>query len=154
MENTDLWIPSSVINTKRSILGSLMFLVYINHPPEDLILVTNLSIIYHFINLSINLSLPRFSSITICKSYIRAHFHQTRSELKPVWDYTSGWYLIFVEHNFIISVYMSLGEVKLTSVQILLRSIWPKWNFKLSWVFHGNSKCPQWSKVAQNHFSL
>ena len=29
----------------------------------------------------------------------------------------------------------------------------PKWNFKLQWVFHVNSKCPHWNKVAQNHFS-
>ena len=55
--------------------------------------------------------------------------------------------------NFIISVHMSPGEVKLTSVQILLRSYWPKWNFKPHWVFHVNSQCRQWNKVVQNHFS-
>ena len=32
-----------------------------------------------------------------------------------------------------------------------LQSIWTNWNFKPQWVFHANSKCPQWNKVAQNH---
>ena len=53
--------------------------------------------------------------------------------------------------NFIISVHMTSGIVKLTSVQISLRSNWPKWNFKPQWVFHVNSKCPQRNKVTQNH---
>ena len=37
------------------------------------------------------------------------------------------------------------------SVHISLRSNWPNWHFKLQWVFHVNSKYPQWNKVAQNH---
>ena len=45
-----------------------------------------------------------------------ARLHETRSELKPVWDFTSVW------GNFIISVHMTSGVVKLTSVQILNRS--------------------------------
>ena len=47
--------------------------------------------------------------------------------------------------NFISSVHMTSGGVKLTSVQISLRSNWPKWNFKPQWVFHVNIKCPQWN---------
>ena len=76
---------------------------------------------------------------------LRACLHETRSELKPVWDFTSVW------GNFIMSVHMTTGVVKLTSVQISLRSDLPKWNFKPQWVFHVNSKCPQRNKVAQNH---
>ena len=34
---------------------------------------------------------------------------------------------------------MTLGGVKLTLVQISLRSNWQKWNFKPQWVFHVNS---------------
>ena len=80
-----------------------------------------------------------------------AGLHETRSELKSVWDFTSGQNSTSVWGNFIISVHMTLGGVKLTSVQIWLRWNWPKWNFKPQWVFHVNSKCPQWNKVAQNH---
>ena len=58
-----------------------------------------------------------------------ARLHETRSELKPVWDFTS------VRGNFIISVHMTSGVVKLTSVQNSLRSNWPKWKFKPQWVF-------------------
>ena len=42
----------------------------------------------------------------------RARLHETWSELKPVWYFTSVW------GNFIISVHMTSGVVKLTSVQI------------------------------------
>ena len=42
--------------------------------------------------------------------------------------------------NFIISVHMTSGIVKLTSVQSSLRSNWPKWNFRPQRVFHVNSK--------------
>ena len=42
--------------------------------------------------------------------------------------------------NFIIIVHMTSDEVRLTSVQISLWSIWPKWNFKPQWVFHVKSK--------------
>ena len=51
----------------------------------------------------------------------------------------------------IISVHMTSGRVKVTSVQISLHSNWPKWNFKPQWVFHVNSKCPQRRIIAQNH---
>ena len=70
-----------------------------------------------------------------------ARLHETRSELKPVWDFTSVWV------NFIISVHMNSSGVKLTSVQIWLRSSWPKWNFKPQWDFHLSCKCPQRIKL-------
>ena len=44
---------------------------------------------------------------------LRARLHETRSELTPVWDFTSGWYFISVQGNFIISVHMTSGEMKL-----------------------------------------
>ena len=43
---------------------------------------------------------------------IRARLHETRRELKPVWDFTSVW------GNFIISVHITSGVVKLTSVNL------------------------------------
>ena len=49
---------------------------------------------------------------------------------------------ISLRFNWINSVYMGSGVVKLTSEQISLRSIWSKWNLKLRWGFHVNSQCP------------
>ena len=43
---------------------------------------------------------------------IRARLHETRSELEPVWDFTSVW------GNFIINLHMTFGGVKLTSVKL------------------------------------
>ena len=41
-----------------------------------------------------------------------ARLHETRSELRPVWKYTSVW------DTFIVSIHMSSDKVKLTLVQI------------------------------------
>ena len=70
---------------------------------------------------------------------VRARLHEHVSNFTSVWG------------NFIISVHMTSGGVKLTSVQTSLRSNWPKLNLKPHWVFHVYSKCPQWNKNAQNH---
>ena len=70
---------------------------------------------------------------------VRARLHEHVSNFTSVWG------------NFIISVHVTSGGVKLTSVQTSLRSNWPKLNLKPQWVFHVNSKCPQWNKNAQNH---
>ena len=74
-------------------------------------------------------------------------FNALSFNLKPVWDFTLGWNLTLVWGNFIVSVHMTSGVVKLTSVQISLRSNWPKWNFKLQRVFHVNSICPKRIKL-------
>ena len=48
-------------------------------------------------------------------------------------------------------VYMR-PEVNSNRFEISLRGkISLRWNFKPQWVFHVNSKCLQWNKVAQNH---
>ena len=65
-----------------------------------------------------------------------ARLHEVRSEPKPVWDFTLMW------GTLIINVHMTSAWMKLSSVQILLRWNWPKWNFKPHWVFYVNSKCP------------
>ena len=57
-------------------------------------------------------------------------------------EVNSNRFEISLRGYFIISVHMSSGKVKLSSVQVLLLSIWPKWNFKPKWDFHVNSKCP------------
>ena len=63
--------------------------------------------------------LGNFSNIVYHLPYeLRARLHETRSELKAVWDFTSGWNFTSVLVNFLINVHMASGQVKLTSVQI------------------------------------
>ena len=65
----------------------------------------------------------KFKTVVSFLKLLRARLHETRSELKLVWDFTSVW------GNFIINVHVTSGNVKLTLVQISLRSNWPKSTF-------------------------
>ena len=108
---------------------------------------TNLVIVRHYF-LCLVFQIVNLTRMFYCKFLlflIRARLHETRSELTPVWDFTLVW------SNFIVSVHMTSGVVKFTTVQISLRSNWPKCNFKPQWDFHVNSKCPQRYTDAQNH---
>ena len=62
---------------------------------------------------------------------LRAGLPATRSELKQTGlRFHFGVKFHLVWGNFIISVHMTSGVLKLASVQISLQPNWPKWNFK------------------------
>ena len=65
---------------------------------------------------------------------LRARLHETRSELRPVWDFTSGKISLRCEVTSLSTFTWLRAEWN------SLRLIWPKWFFKPQWVLHVNSK--------------
>ena len=88
---------------------------------------TSIKIIWELTNISANLFIffhePNWQSI---KSKLRARLHETRTEFKPVWDFTS------IQGNFITSVHMTSCKVKLTSMKIPKCMEFSKWKTTLT----------------------
>ena len=85
---------------------------------------------------------------------VRVRSHESRNELKPVWDFISVETLTSVFSQLFSCVDMNWGEMKLKTVWISNRSFWPTWNVKPAWDFHVNIIYSKRNELAQTHWML